>query len=63
MTDQVPAAENLSSTDESLIVLQNQFPNAVRRDDRDGYSGIVVDPARLVEVATYARDRLGYDYL
>ncbi|NLX08287.1 MAG: NADH-quinone oxidoreductase subunit NuoD [Chloroflexi bacterium] len=63
MTDQVPAAENLSPTDEALSVLQNQFPNAVRRDDRDGYSGIVVDPARLVEVATYARDSLGYDYL
>ena len=63
MTEQVPAAENVSTTDNVLSLLEQKFTTAVRRDDREGYDGVIVDPAKLVEVATYVRDELGYDYL
>jgi NADH-quinone oxidoreductase subunit C/D len=63
MTDQVPAAEDLRATDSALSRLQERFKNAVQRDDREGYDGIIVDPSKLVEVATFVRDTLGFDYL
>jgi len=43
--------------------LTTQFPEAVSADTRKGYEGFLVNPANLIEVATYARDQLGYDYL
>ncbi len=48
---------------EAVAALQEEFGDAVRADDRDGYSGIIVDPAHLVDVALAARDKLGFDYL
>jgi NADH-quinone oxidoreductase subunit C/D len=49
---------------ESVIgTLKEKFPGAVQDDTRQGYSGIIVDKNRLVEVATAIRDELGYDYL
>ncbi len=43
--------------------LLTRFPEVVTADTRKSYEGYLVDRARLVEVATYARDQLGYDYL
>ena len=43
--------------------LLTRFPEVVTTDPRKSYEGYLVDRARLVEVATYARDQLGYDYL
>jgi NADH-quinone oxidoreductase subunit D/NADH-quinone oxidoreductase subunit C/D len=43
--------------------LTGRFPEAVQPDTRKGYSGYMVDPAHLIEVAQAARDDLGYDYL
>lgn len=67
MSEQVPvqgpAVETIPSAEDVLSGLVARFPGAVRPDDRDGYGGVIVDPARLVEVAMYARDGLGYDYL
>lgn len=40
-----------------------RYPDAVRRDDRKGYGGIVVSTDKLVEVATALRDEYGLDYL
>ncbi len=48
---------------EILAALSEQYPDAVQADTRKGYSGIVVRPEKLVEVATALRDQLGYDYL
>ncbi|MBP1693965.1 MAG: nuoC nuoD [Chloroflexi bacterium] len=48
----------LESTD-----LAARFPEAVVADQRKGYSGYIVNPDNLIEVATYIRDELGYDYL
>ena len=43
--------------------LKAEYPAAVKDDDRDGYSGIIVDPDQLLDVATAARDQLGFDSL
>ena len=48
----------LESTD-----LAARFPDAVVVDERKGYSGYIVSPDRLIEIATFIRDELGYDYL
>ena len=63
ITDQAPAAEDIRATDSALSRLQERFKNAVQREDREGYDGIIVDPSKLVEVATFARDTLGLNYL
>ena len=63
MTEQAPVADATTSLEEAVSRLEAQFAAAVRRDDRKGYSGVIVDPAHLVEVATFVRDELGYSYL
>jgi len=57
MTDKVLTHEQI------LPALQKQFGDAVKADDREGFSGIIVDPAKLVDVAATLRDTYGYDYL
>jgi NADH-quinone oxidoreductase subunit D/NADH-quinone oxidoreductase subunit C/D len=54
MTLQTPALEN---------TLDGRFPEAVARDERKGYEGYLVKPENLLEVATFIRDEMGYDYL
>lgn len=60
-----PEQENLQSgtIDEAIDNLQAHFPNAVSRDDRDGYGGVVISTENLREVAAYIKDDLGFDYL
>jgi NADH-quinone oxidoreductase subunit D/NADH-quinone oxidoreductase subunit C/D len=43
--------------------LTERFPERVIPDSRPGYSGFLVKPENLVEVAQALRDQLGYDYL
>jgi NADH:ubiquinone oxidoreductase subunit D/NADH:ubiquinone oxidoreductase subunit C len=43
--------------------LEIRFPDAVRKDDREGFQGYIVEKENLVEVATALRDDFGYDYL
>ncbi len=43
--------------------LIKKYPEAVIADGRKGYSGYIVKPENLVEIATFLRDELGYDYL
>lgn len=43
--------------------LEQAFPEAVKPDTRKGYSGYVVAPDKLVEIATALRDQAGYKYL
>jgi NADH-quinone oxidoreductase subunit D/NADH-quinone oxidoreductase subunit C/D len=59
-TQQAVAADPIA---EAIAVLKARYPEAVRPDERKGYSGIIVDPAHLVEVAQTIRDDLGFDYL
>jgi NADH-quinone oxidoreductase subunit C/D len=57
MTEQAPVMED------TLTLLQERFGDAVRPDDREGYSGLIVNADKLVAVAKVARDELGFDYL
>ena len=55
MTDQTATIEKSA--------LETRFPEAVSRDERKGYEGFIVKPDQLIEVATYIRDELGFDFL
>jgi NADH-quinone oxidoreductase subunit C/D len=57
MTEQAPVMAD------TLTFLQERFGDAVRPDDREGYSGLIVNADKLVAVAKVARDELGFDYL
>ena len=46
-----------------LTDLRDKFGDAVQAEDREGFSGIVVDSDSLVDVALHLRDAKGYDYL
>jgi NADH-quinone oxidoreductase subunit D/NADH-quinone oxidoreductase subunit C/D len=48
---------------EATPALADKFPGAVTADARPGFSGWVVDAAKLIEFATFVRDELGYDFL
>ena len=63
MTEHVQVAETATLVQDAINRLEAQFAGAVRRDDREGHSGIIVDASRLVEVATFVRDTLGFSYL
>ncbi len=60
VTEQTAVADPIA---QAVAFLKERFPEAVQTDDRKGFAGIVVDPKSLVEVATVARDELGFDYL
>src|SRR5687768_17159587 len=51
------------SVEDAISALKTRFPGVVSDDTRQGYSGVVVDSKRLVEVATSIRDELGFDFL
>jgi NADH-quinone oxidoreductase subunit D/NADH-quinone oxidoreductase subunit C/D len=65
MTDQAIVPTQLTQTDINSAIdhLKEKFPNVVQDDTRQGYGGVIVDPAHLVEVARVMRDELGFDYL
>lgn len=64
MTDQQTVApEQTGSIDSAIEFLKNRYPEAVKSDERQGYSGIVVDRSQLLDVAQTMRDELGFDYL
>lgn len=43
--------------------LLERFPEAVSKDERKGYEGFIIKSDNLIDVATYIRDELGYDFL
>ncbi len=61
MADQVKTAP--PDVAAAIAALQERFPGAIKPDDRKGYTGIVVNTDKLVEVATAIRDDLGFNYL
>lgn len=65
MVDVAPEQVDLKQTSiaDAIANLKAKFPQAVSDDTREGYSGVIVDKTKLVEVAQYARDVLGFDYL
>lgn len=58
-----PATGGTLDINQSIERLKQQFPDAVKDDTRQGYTGIVVDKAHLQDVARAIRDELGFDYL
>jgi NADH-quinone oxidoreductase subunit D/NADH-quinone oxidoreductase subunit C/D len=61
MVDEVkPEVKDASA---AIAVLQAQFPDAIKIDDRKGYSGIIVSPDKLLDVARSLRDDHGFNYL
>jgi len=50
-------------TDKVLDNVETRLGDGVVRDERGGYSGLLVPAGRLASVARIARDELGYDYL
>lgn len=43
--------------------LAERFPDAVSQDLRKGYAGYIIKAESLIQVATYLRDEMGYDFL
>jgi len=43
--------------------LETRFPDILKKDERPGYEGYIVEGDQLVEFATSLRDELGYDFL
>ncbi|MEQ8677920.1 MAG: NADH-quinone oxidoreductase subunit D [Aggregatilineales bacterium] len=63
MTDQAIAPAQTDSIENAIDNLKAQFPGVVTDDTRSGFSGVIVDSKKLLEVASYVRDQLGFDYL
>ena len=63
MTDQAIAPAQTDSIENAIDNLKAQFPGVVSDDTRSGFSGVIVDSKKLLEVASYVRDQLGFDYL
>jgi len=53
----------LGTTQTETLDLSAKFPGVVVADEREGYSGWIVEKDSLIEVATFLRDELGYDLL
>ncbi len=45
------------------VDLAEKFPQKVKRDERKGYEGYLVDADAFLQVAQFVRDEMGYDYL
>jgi NADH-quinone oxidoreductase subunit C/D len=65
VTDQAiaPARPAMLDVGQSIEYLKQRFPDAVKDDTRQGYSGVIIARDQLVEVAQAIHDDLGYDYL
>ena len=48
-----------TTVEEAIAYLRNEYADAVKLDDREGYGGVIVDSKRLVDVARAIRDDLG----
>jgi NADH-quinone oxidoreductase subunit C/D len=63
MVDHVLPDEKTTTIEGAIDALKEKFPDAISDDAREGYTGIMVDKAKLLDVAATIRDDLGFDYL
>ncbi len=65
MVDMTAPEQTLTtgSIEDAIENLKEKFPDAVSDDTRQGYSGVIVDKNKLIEVASYIKNDLGFDYL
>ena len=54
-------AENVNPP--APIALDENFPSWVKRDERPGYEGFIVQTEHLLKIAQSLRENLGYDFL
>lgn len=52
-----------NAIEQATAVLKQKFPAQIQDDPRAGYSGLLVSPDKITEVATALRDELGFNYL
>lgn len=53
----------VNAIEQATAVLKQKFPDQIQDDTRPGYSGLLVSPDKITEVATALRDELGFNYL
>lgn len=63
MVDMTVPNSPATSIEDAITDLKAKFPDAVSDDKREGYSGVIVSKDKLLEVARYIHDTLGFDYL
>ncbi len=63
MVDMTVPNSPATSIEDAIADLKAKFPDAVSDDKREGYSGVIVSKDKLLEVARYIHDTLGFDYL
>lgn len=61
-SEETPVPVYTDPVEEATARLKSEYPE-LTDDPRPGYTGIMVPPERLVEVATFLRDELGFNYL
>lgn len=61
-SEETPEPVYTDPVEEATARLKSEYPE-LTDDPRPGYTGIMVPPERLVEVATFLRDELGFNYL
>ena len=57
MSEQTVTYQNIEET------LLSRFPEVVKKDERKGYEGFIVEASALTDFAKTLRDEFGYDYL
>lgn len=63
MVDMTAPDIQTSSLEDAVSHLKEAFPKAVTDDKREGYTGVIVSKDDLVEVASYVKDTLGFNFL
>jgi NADH-quinone oxidoreductase subunit C/D len=61
-SDETPEPVYADPVEEATARLKERFPE-LGDDPRSGFTGLMVPPEQLLEVATYLRDDLGFNYL
>ncbi len=55
MAEHAPTADSVAPADDALNRLSARFGDALQRDTRPGYEGLIAGPEQLVAVATALR--------
>ena len=58
-----PQIAATGTIDDAIADLKAAFPDAISNDTREGYGGVIVSKDKLLDVAAYIKDALGFDYL
>ena len=56
-------SEYIDPVEAATNALSERFPEEIEPDPRERFTGYLVPPERLVEIAKYLRDDLGFNYL